>query len=272
MSLVLGISSLIASGCASFDSSDSAVDFTSAPVEGLILVASADAHSPGVTNLQVQLWAKADRQSEWHFRQYSRLTLVLSSGVVSTAPEVRGLRLPSRFPDRECHLTLRCLDMNADGTDEIIMTEAYNGCGWDPGRHALFAITNGQVLAVAELPTEELGCSKEIMLPDGRVAIPCTYAIGDMAHYAQPRWSDYYTYDGVKLRLVNSKLPNAFREWPRVLSKELAVHPQDGELWYFLGRAHLVMGNSDEALACFRKADEQGYSAHSSDARAGNWR
>ena len=273
LGLPIAAAGLLAAGCASVAGrGDAEGAFTSATPAGLTLVASQPALRSGASNLTVQLWARPDRHAGRHFRTYEQLTLTLRSDADRGAGQAPGLRLPARYPDRDCFLDLRCVDLNADGTDEIILTEGYSGCGWSPGRHAVFAIEGGRIVPVGEFATEELDCDELAALPDGRRAIPCTYAIGEMAHCAQPRWSDYYSYDGARLVLVNRALPEAFRAWPEELTRELAGHPHDAELWYFLGRAHLVLGDDRQALACFRQADALGYSAHQDEAGAFNRR
>ena len=175
-----------------------------------------------------------------------------------------GVRARSRSPDDPSSIEMRCLDLNADGRDEIVVIESYAGCGWDPGVYRVFTTRGREVVPIGEVASEELGCDSSLSA-EARETLPCTYAIGDsLGHCGQPRWTDYYRFDGTRLILANKEMPRQFRKWPDELRRLLQTSPSDAELWYFLGRALLILSRDEEALLAFRNASDLGYRAHDS--------
>ena len=86
------------------------------------------------------------------------------------------------------------------------------------------------IVPIGEVASEELYCD-DILSGETTDTIPCTYAIGDsMGHCAQPRWTDYYRFDGTSLKLANSEMPARFRKWPDELRRILKTSPTDAEI------------------------------------------
>ena len=206
------------------------------------------------------------------YHHYEDLTLTTyADGAGATNWTGAGVRVRSRREEEPSRLELACMDLNADGRDEIIVVESYSGCGWDPGVYRVFTIADGAILPVGEVSSEEVGCER-FLEAGGRDTVPFTYAIGGLAHLAQPRWTDYYRYDGTRLVIANNDRPALFRKWPDELRGLLKDRPDDAELWYFLGRALLILSNDGEALDAFRRASDLGYRAYNSGfSDVSNW-
>lgn len=156
-------------------------------------------------------------------------------------------------------VALECVDLNGDGIDEVIVPQTRPGASWIPGCAFVYGLGSNKLFHVATIASHyPIQISR---LGDGnRPAIPSTYAIGKtLAHYLQPRWTDYYRYDGKQMILANSLCPERFRDWPRQLHQLLSEHGSDAELWYFLGKAYQALGNENEAVPAFEKARSLGY-------------
>jgi len=155
-------------------------------------------------------------------------------------------------------IALECIDLNGDGTDEVIVTENRPGASWQPSCAFVFSLAPGKLIQVATVTSQYP--IQLTRLDDHRTLIPVTYAIGrTLAHFAQPRWTDYYGFDGKQIFLANRLWPEQFRDWPRALGSCLKEHPDDSELWYFLGRAYEALGQAQNAKPAFDKAKSLGY-------------
>jgi hypothetical protein len=128
-----------------------------------------------------------------------------------------------------------------------------------PGCVFVFNLASNKLACVATITSHE--AMRITKLGDhNQMAVPATYAIGKtLAHYAQPRWTDYWGFDGKQMIAANGLWSQQFRHWPAELKRLLEQHPDDAELWYYLGRAYEALGNGNEARLAMAKSKSLGY-------------
>jgi hypothetical protein len=156
---------------------------------------------------------------------------------------------------------LECVDLNGDGIDEVIVTQTRPGASWAPSCAFVFRLGPEKLVPVATI-TSHYPIPLTELDEQSRPVLPSTYAIGkSLAHAAQPRWTDYYRFDGRQMLLANRFCPQQFRSWPKQLKDLLRNQETDGELWYFLGRACQALGKDQESSAAIERARSLRYSA-----------
>jgi hypothetical protein len=204
------------------------------------------------------------RQGERTFPQVSDVTLRLyeeQAGRFRSLSREGPLDDPRFGHDPAASATLECVDLNGDGTEEVIVHQTRPGASWIPSCAIVFKFTPESLVRVGTV-TSHYPIQLSPLIDRNEFVLPATYAIGKtLAHYAQPRWTDYYAFDGKQLRLANELCPEHYRACPRELEDLLVEHGNDAELWYFLGKAHQVLGHNKEAKPAFEKANSLGYKA-----------
>ncbi|MHC1763927.1 MAG: tetratricopeptide repeat protein [Verrucomicrobiia bacterium] len=176
---------------------------------------------------------------------------------VSGALPLRDPRFPN---DPATSVALACTDLNEDGTDEVLVTQTYPGASWQPGCAFVFKLAEGRALVHVGTITSHYPIRATSAGVTGRPVIPATYAIGQtLPHSEQPRWTDYYGFDGKALFLANRFAPEHFRNWPDNLMRLLQEHPDDAELWFFLARAYQALGEPQESAKVLAKANSFEY-------------
>jgi len=156
-------------------------------------------------------------------------------------------------------MNLECLNLDCDAVDEVVITQWHRGASWTPGCAFVFKLVSNRLIRLATLMSHY---EIKVERLDGydHPVIPVTFAIGKtLAHVAQPRWTDYYRFDGQHMVLANSLLPQQFRHWPGELERVLTEHPDDPEIWYYLGVARKILGQGLESERAFAKAKSLGY-------------
>ena len=154
---------------------------------------------------------------------------------------------------------LECVDLNGDTVDEVVVTLRRTGASWAPGCAFVFKLASDQLILLAIL-TSHYEVKIERLDGYNQPVIPVTFAIGTtLAHVAQPRWTVYYRLDGQRIILANSVLPQRFQAWPGTLKNVLTAHPDDPEIWYYLGVARRILGQGPESERAFAKARSLGY-------------
>jgi|GEM_PF-6110534 len=156
-------------------------------------------------------------------------------------------------------MDLECLDLNRDAVDEVVVTQWRRGASWTPGCAFVFKLASNRLIHLAALMSHY---EIKVEQHDGynQPVIPVTFAIGKtLAHVGQPRWTDYYRFDSQHMVLANSLLPQQFRHWPGELKRVLTEHPDDPEIWYYLGVACKILGQGPESERAFAKAKSLGY-------------
>jgi hypothetical protein len=141
---------------------------------------------------------------------------------------------------------LECVDLNGDAVDEVVVTQWRTGASWAPGCAFVFKLGSDRLIRIATL-TSHYEVKVERLDGFDQLVIPVTFAIGTtLAHAAQPRWTDYYRFDGQRIISSNSALPQRFRAWPGTLESVLTDHRDDPEIWYYLGVACRILGQGPE--------------------------
>jgi hypothetical protein len=196
------------------------------------------------------------------FKEISDVALLMYVGDGTSCRSVssRGPLVDPRHTDWPASsVTLQCIDLNNDGTDEVMVDQGRVGASWTPGCAFVFRV-RAKGFALVGTITSHYEIRVRDLDGDNRREIPSTYAIGTtMPHSAQPRWTDYYGYNGRRMALVNSRLSAQFPEWPAQLKRALAKHPDDPELLFFLGYSYGILGRDREAKGAFAKARSLGY-------------
>lgn len=166
-----------------------------------------------------------------------------------------------RFPDDPAtSVALACTDLNEDGTDEVLVTQTCPGASWQPGCAFVFKLAEGKALVHVGTITSHYPIQATSVGETGRLVIPATYAIGQtLPHSEQPRWTDYYGFDGKVLFLANRFAPEHFQSWPGTLKRFLQKHPDDAEVWFFLARAYQALGEPQESAQALAKANSFEY-------------
>lgn len=194
-----------------------------------------------IRNVRLRLYAEAEGQ----YRN------------VSGALPLRDPRFPN---DPATSVALACTDLNEDGMDEVLVTQTYPGASWQPGCAFVFKLAEGRALVHVGTITSHYPIRATSVGETGRLVIPAAYAIGQtLPHSEQPRWTDYYGFDGKVLFLANRFAPEEFRSWPDNLNRLLQKHPDDAELWFFLARAYQALGESRESAKVLAKANSFAY-------------
>ena len=156
-------------------------------------------------------------------------------------------------------LELECLDLNGDGVDEVVVTQGHAGASWTPGCAFVFRLAANRLIPVATL-TSHYDINVERGADGEQSVIPITFAIGKtLAHVAQPRWTDYYRFDGQHMVPANSFMMQRFRAWPETLRNVLSDHSDDPELWYYLGVACKILSQGPESERAFSRAQALNY-------------
>jgi len=156
-------------------------------------------------------------------------------------------------------MNLDCLDLNCDAIDEVVITQWRRGASWTPGCAFVFKLLSKQLIHLATL-TSHYEIKIERFDGYDYPVIPVTFAIGKtLAHVDQPRWTDYYRFDGQHMVSANSLLPQQFRHWPGELERVLTEHPDDPEIWYYLGVARKILDQRKDSERAFARAKSLGY-------------
>jgi hypothetical protein len=195
---------------------------------------------PQISNVSLCLYGKEDE----NYRCFSRTSF---------------LNDPRFGDDPAISVALECADLNEDELDEVLVTLNHPGASWTPGCALVFNLSSNKLAYVATITSHY---PINLTRIDGRNqwVIPATYSIGKtQPHFSQPRWTDYYRFDGRQMMLANSFWPQRFRHWPVELRDLLKEHPDDAELWYYLGRAFQALGNELDAATAWKKAISLGY-------------
>jgi hypothetical protein len=154
---------------------------------------------------------------------------------------------------------LECVDLNGDAVDEVVVTQRRTGASWAPGSAFVSKLGSDRLIRVATL-TSHYEVKVERLDGYDQPVIPVTFAIGTtLDHATQPRWTDYYRFDGQRIILANSVLPQQFQAWPGRLKRVLTDHPDDPEIWYYLGIADRILGKGLESERAFAKARSLDY-------------
>jgi Tetratricopeptide repeat len=241
------------------------------------LVAGTQAGETGRVVLAVQPIRKLGGSSAWAVITYQRERIAGTERAQKTFPNPelwmyvksadayrcvfrKGSLDDPRFKgDPPLAVGLKCLDLNGDGIDEVVVTQERLGASWEPGCAIVFEPATNQLIPLATL-TSHFRVNVERLGGYDQPVISITYAIGTtLAHAAQPNWTDYYSYDGQRMILANGFLPKQFRAWPGDLKKVLRNHPDDPEIWYYLGAAYKILNETQKANRAFAKASSLGY-------------
>ncbi len=203
------------------------------------------------------------RPGEFPVTQIRNLTLrhyIAKEGQYRTASSAIRLQDP-RFPDDAASsVALASADLNEDGTDEVIVARAHPGASWQPGCAFVFKLAERKALVHVGTITSHYPIRPTRVGDTGRLMIPSTYAIGQkLPHSEQPRWTDYFGFDGKVLFLANRFGAEQFRSWPEDLKRLLQKNPDDAELWFFLARAYEALGEPEESAKALAKANSLAY-------------
>jgi hypothetical protein len=163
---------------------------------------------------------------------------------------------------------LECMDLNNDGLDEVVVTEEWRGASWEPGCALVFELAPDRLLEVGTLTSD---CPVEVQRLAGykQLVIRISFGIGDLSHGDQPEWTDYYTYDGKRIVLVNDLLREEFRMLRKDIKNVLRKHSDDAELLYYLGVADKILGETKEANRASIMAKSLGYRERNSKEHEG---
>lgn len=234
-----------------------------------------DASKQGLSVLDIRPIGKRTQSARWAvvmgksvqgsdkpYKEISDITLrmYVKEGTNYRFVSSKGPLIDPRFEDWPASsIELQCLDLNNDGLDEVILIQGRVGASWLPGCAFVFMVRSNGLVPVGTI-TSHYDIQIGDVEGDRHYEITSTYAIGTkMPHFEQPRWTDYYGYDGTQMVLVNNRLSRQFLEWPAILTRALDAYPDDPELWFYLGDSYRILGRDQEAARAFTKAGLLGY-------------
>lgn len=222
---------------------------------------------PCKSQAAAQRWAAVAAQGKANkgFANARCFLLVATNGAAHLVSSSEPLNDP-RFgePIPRAHLWIKAVDLDGDGTDEIVIATGFQGASWAPDSAFVFRAASTGLVHLATL------CSHGDVWLAGydrhqRLALAVEYCVGsdEIGHVGQPRWRDYFGCEGGRVGLVNGKFKDTYEDLRKELQETLARYPRDGELWFFLGRSHEVLGDQQAAQASFAEAHKLGYRARS---------
>jgi hypothetical protein len=191
-----------------------------------------------------------------------------SAYLVSTSKPLNDPRFGEPIP--RAHLWIKAVDLDGDGSDELVIDTGFQGASWAPDCAFVFHAAKLVLVHLATL------CSHSDVWLTGydrrqRLAVAVEYCVGsdEIGHVNQPRWPDYFGCEGVRVGLVNGKFKDTYQGLRKELQETLARYPRDGELWFYLGRAHELLGDQQAAQTSFAEARKLGYRERSAQAFSG---
>jgi hypothetical protein len=153
------------------------------------------------------------------------------------------------------HLTVCAVDLDHDGTDEIVVDLGLMGADWDPDCAFVFQAATNKLKLIGTL------CSHDpitlVKMPrDQGAAIAMVYCVGGecIGHVNWPRWVDHVTCCDGKLVLSNESFPSTYKSLRTEIQKVLNEYHADPELFFYLGRANEILGDKKKAAAAYKKA------------------
>ncbi len=210
-----------------------------------------------------QRWAAVAAQGDANkgFVQARSFLFLETNGSARLVATSEALNDP-RFgePIEQAHLWIKAVDLDGDGTDEIVIDTGFQGASWAPDCAFVFRAAPTGLVHLATL------CSHDDVSLTGydrqqRLAVAVEYCVGsdEIGHVNQPRWVDYFGCESGRVGLVNGKFKDTYQGLRKELQETVAKYPRDGELWFYLGRAHELLGDPQTAQTSFATARKLGY-------------
>ncbi|MCW3052208.1 MAG: hypothetical protein JWN14_1378 [Chthonomonadales bacterium] len=144
---------------------------------------------------------------------------------------------------------------------ELVFVSHFLSGSWNPSALRIYRWSKGTFANISET---ESACSHWIADPDhtGRYQVRTLKMVGgiEIGHSGLVHWPLIYDWNGTRYVAANARHPEEFRQARKDLLTTLKRHPDDPELWRYLGYSYLYIHRHRSAFAAFHQA-ERGYRA-----------
>jgi hypothetical protein len=152
--------------------------------------------------------------------------------------------------------TLIVHDITHDGKPDIIVCEIKVGGCRTPSHIDIFSTSErGWNKIFGGSSNEEPGVLKDLN-GDGKYELLLRNSVcNNLCHTEQPRWLSIFAYDGINYSLANNLFPEEFRELHQYMLSLIKKHPDNAELFYYIGQIYELFCDDKNALDTYRKSE-----------------